>query len=655
MKHFLLLTFLLPIVCLGQGDQKIISVPIDNQGGTEQAIVHLPDDYGQTTTLYPLLVFLHGVGEGGTNPASIYNSSSAGGPAYYIAQGQWPSSFVNPADGKSYKFIVVSPQNSQGWSTSAPQLDYVLTSLFKTYRADPARLYLTGISAGGEGVVEYTGGATEDGTAVNGTHKVAAVIPMSAVINGQLEGQYASFLVKNNTRIWGFGSESDIHGENTLDLVTAANQDKANFGLSTSYSGGHCCWMQFYTPSFTQGGMNIYQWALQYTQGTPAPPSSPSTSPTTYAIPGKVEAESYADMSGVATQPTTDVGGGLNVDYINKAGDYMDYSVNVAKAGQYTASFRVATMHSDASFELLDASGKVLTTITAPNTGGYQNWQTVSTTVTLAAGVQTLRVESTSASLWNINWLEFENPVKLPSTVAQPVPGLIQAESYSDMSGVATQATTDVGGGLNVGWIDKGDYMDYYVNVATAGVYTVGFRLATIYGDASLNLLDGYGNLLASVTAPNTGGLETWKTANVSVTLQKGPQLLRIQSTSWDIWNINWIQFTASTGSQAIASAAVSQTSAQLDGGVPTALSTGMTIYPNPVKDIFTIQMNDSLSGKMIVQLVDVSGAIRKVTEFTKAAGSSQVTVNTAGLVTGVYFVRIIVGNNIETRKIFRL
>ncbi len=114
------------------------------------------------------------------------------------------------------------------------------------------------------------------------------------------------------------------------------------------------------------------------------------------------------------------------------------------------------------------------------------------------------------------------------------------------------------------------------------------------------------------------------------------------------------MQFNATTGSQAIASTAVSQTSAQLDAQA-SELSTGTTIFPNPVKDIFTIQMNDSLSGKMIVQLVDVTGAIRQVTEFTKAAGSSQVTVNTAGLATGVYFVRIIVGNTVETRKIFRL
>jgi hypothetical protein len=260
MKQILLL-ILLPAfccVCYGQGDQTIINVPIDQYGSTEQAILHLPDDYGQTTTKYPLLVFLHGIGEGGTNPANIYNSSGAGGPAYYIAHGQWPSTFVNPKDGQNYKYIVVSPQNNQGWSTSAVQLELILTYLFQHYRADPARLYLTGISAGGEGVVEYAGGATEGGTPVNGTHPVAAIIPMSAVINGQMEGQYASFLAQHNTHYWGFGSMSDIHGENTVDLGNDENQDAANDALTTTYSGGHCCWMQFYTPSFQQSGLNIY-------------------------------------------------------------------------------------------------------------------------------------------------------------------------------------------------------------------------------------------------------------------------------------------------------------------------------------------------------------------------------------------------------------
>ncbi len=94
---------------------------------------------------------------------------------------------------------------------------------------------------------------------------------------------------------------------------------------------------------------------------------------------------------------------------------------------------------------------------------------------------------------------------------------------------MATQATTDVGGGLNVGWIDKGDYMDYYVNVATAGVYTVGFRLATTYSDALpfFNLLDGYGNLADFGDRAQYGWFRRpGRRPHVSVTLQKGPQIL---------------------------------------------------------------------------------------------------------------------------------
>src|SRR5882762_2075604 len=122
MKQIILSIILsIPIFCFGQGDQTLIKVPIDINGATETAILHLPDDYGTTTTSYPLLVFMHGLGEGGTNPATIYNSSNAGGPAYFIAQKIFPSSFINPIDKKVYKYIVVSPQfpnNTSGTSAT---------------------------------------------------------------------------------------------------------------------------------------------------------------------------------------------------------------------------------------------------------------------------------------------------------------------------------------------------------------------------------------------------------------------------------------------------------------------------------------------------------------------------------------------------------
>jgi endoglucanase len=113
-------------------------------------------------------------------------------------------------------------------------------------------------------------------------------------------------------------------------------------------------------------------------------------------------------MSGVQKEVTLDAGGGTDVGWIDN-GDWMDYSFNAPAAGTYTVNLRIATPNSGAQAQLKNAAGTVLGTATIQNTNGYQNWQTTSFTVTLAAGQQTLRLQSSNASLFNINWLEFVN------------------------------------------------------------------------------------------------------------------------------------------------------------------------------------------------------------------------------------------------------
>lgn len=165
----------------------------------------------------------------------------------------------------------------------------------------------------------------------------------------------------------------------------------------------------------------------------------------TQVIPGKIEAESYSAMSGIQTETTTDTGGGLNVGYIN-VGDWLDYSVNVQTAGKYTVEYRVASGAATGQFQLQSGSTTLATT-TVPNTGGWQSWQTVTASVTLGAGTQTLRIYA-SGSDFNINWINFvqgsqadSQPPSAPANLSytQPSSGTIQLtwNAATDNVGVA--------------------------------------------------------------------------------------------------------------------------------------------------------------------------------------------------------------------------
>lgn len=128
------------------------------------------------------------------------------------------------------------------------------------------------------------------------------------------------------------------------------------------------------------------------------------------AIPGKIEAEAYIFQQGIQLEFTTDAGAGQNIGYCDP-GDYWDYNVEVAQAGNYQAIFRVASTATSGTFaiQLLDkATGtyQTLNNVLVPNTGGWQTWTNVARSVQLPAGVQRLRLLVTGP-LFNLNWIEF--------------------------------------------------------------------------------------------------------------------------------------------------------------------------------------------------------------------------------------------------------
>ena len=148
---------------------------------------------------------------------------------------------------------------------------------------------------------------------------------------------------------------------------------------------------------------------------------------TAAAVPGTVQAANYdtggqgvaysvAAVSGTANsyrpdgvdlETCSDTGCGYDLGWTG-TGQWFRYAVNAAKAGTYTVSLRLASPNgvTDA-LHMTDSSGASLTgAVDAPATGGWQAWTTVTVSVTLPAGQQTLTIYQDNAG-WNIHSLSF--------------------------------------------------------------------------------------------------------------------------------------------------------------------------------------------------------------------------------------------------------
>ncbi len=107
----------------------------------------------------------------------------------------------------------------------------------------------------------------------------------------------------------------------------------------------------------------------------------------------------------VDIEATTDNGGGYNVAYIDTSEWLVYQGLNIPATGRYTINARVASVGGGTLSTDLNAGALVLATLNVPDTGGWQNWTTVSQTVEISAGSYDLGVFATTGN-WNFNWIE---------------------------------------------------------------------------------------------------------------------------------------------------------------------------------------------------------------------------------------------------------
>ena len=195
-------------------------------------VVFVPPQYNlDQTHLWPVIVYLHGSGECGTDG---FKQTSIGLPVYISKR---------PAQ---FPFITLMPQAHQTWfrGKDAVAIWAMMEELRREYRVDRDRIYLTGLSMGGFAAWELS---------VLRPDFFAAVAPVC----GAAPKEYLGNIV--NIPVWAF------HGALDKNVPVAGSREAVaelrRLGSSPQYTEyrdlEHNCWDRAY------GTPELYSWMLQ--------------------------------------------------------------------------------------------------------------------------------------------------------------------------------------------------------------------------------------------------------------------------------------------------------------------------------------------------------------------------------------------------------
>ena len=233
---------------------------------------HLPKDYHQSGENYPVMIFLHGIGERGNGTSDLHKVKK-NGPPMHVEQGHDMSFTVN---GKQESFIVVSPQLRADYNSwPAFYVDYVVEHVKKTYRIDTDRIYLTGLSLGGGGCWTYASYKAEY------ANKIAAIVPICGAQS--YKSNQVGNLVNGNVKVWALHGDADrvVPVRYSQDWVSNINRLAPGLADLTIYPGaGHGgAWYYGFNPTHLYHSPNPYEWLLQQSRGSTSTPE-PTPTPT---------------------------------------------------------------------------------------------------------------------------------------------------------------------------------------------------------------------------------------------------------------------------------------------------------------------------------------------------------------------------------------
>lgn len=306
---------------------------------------------------------------------------------------------------------------------------------------------------------------------------------------------------------------------------------------------------------------------------------------TTHSVPGRIEAEKFADYEDQTSTHFGDCNAGHPVDMQftgdtdgsrcnvgwTTPGEWLEYAIDVETAGEYSIALRLASRHAGQSVRV-EVDGDVVGSVSVPANG----WQSYSTTavgnIELGAGDHTVRVVFETGGV-NLTYLQLDLETPLAEclgdsdcefneicsdegecSTTHSAPGRIEAEKFGDYneqtassSGncntghpVDMQFTDDPDGSrCNVGWTSPGEWLQYDVDVTSSGSYAVFLRLASAQSGQTVRL-EVNGVEVGSADVPNNGWQSFSSVHVADIPLTAGPHTFRVVFETGNV-NLNYL------------------------------------------------------------------------------------------------------------------
>jgi predicted peptidase len=189
---------------------------------------------------YPLLIFLHGAGERGAGDSALHRVTKWGPPKLIHA-------------GRDFPMMVLAPQlppSRKRWPVEL--IDELIAEARSQFPIDSSRIYLTGLSDGGDASWAY---------AMARPGVVAAIVPIAG------GGDTVGICAMREVAVWAFHGEHDKaepldHELRPVDALNACNPPPAEPARITVYRGaGHEVWSRTYDGT---AGHDMYAWLLEH-------------------------------------------------------------------------------------------------------------------------------------------------------------------------------------------------------------------------------------------------------------------------------------------------------------------------------------------------------------------------------------------------------